>query len=132
MQATQQSRDEDHDFGAQSTPTPCLPTITPSIIDRLEAYSILPPNHAKLEERVLGLVEQLFITWYEMSDDESRRAAIPYLFGTDDDLRQAMLAIVPLYFDPLFFDEQIPTPELITLALTAHAKWRGWLDSTRC
>jgi hypothetical protein len=113
------------------TPT-SIPGITPSILDRLAAYSILPPGHETMQERELGLIEQLFITWYEMTDDESRRASIPYLFGTQDEVRRTLLAIVPLYFDPLFFDEHTPTRELVTLALAAHTKWRAWLDGSRC
>lgn len=77
------------------------------------------------------MVEELFITWFEMTDDESRRATIPYLFKGDEEARRTLLAIVPLYFDPLFFDELTPTRELITLALATHRKWRTWMDESR-
>ena len=111
-----------------STP---LPAITPSVADRLAAYAILPPHHGALDEQTLTLVEELFITWFEMTDDNSRRATLPYLFDGDDAMRRTLLAIVPLYFDPLFFDELTPTQDLITLALAAHRKWRAWLDESR-
>lgn len=105
---------------------------TPSVVDRLAAYSILPPGHESMDARVLALVEQLFFTWYELGDDTSRRAAIPYLFPTDAELRQTLLALVPLYFDASFFDDKTPTRDLVAVALVAHAKWRRWLDGSRC
>lgn len=114
-----------------STPTP-VPHITPSILDRLAAYAILPPGHEAMSQETLVLLEQVFVTWYEMHDDASRRATIPYLFTTDAELRTTLLAVVPLYFDPLFFDELTPTRDLVTLALAAHEKWRAWLDGSRC
>ena len=40
-----------------------------------------------------------------------------------------MLAIVPLYYDVMFFDERTPTRDLVEIALVAHAKWRRWLTS---
>lgn len=116
----------------ENTPTFDLPATTPSVVDRLEAYGLLPPSHRDIPERALVLLEQLFVTWYELGNDPSRRAALPYLFATDDDLRATLLAVVPLYHDPLFFDELTPTRELTEIALLAHAKWRAWLDGTRC
>ncbi len=103
---------------------------SPSVADRLEAYGILPPG-GTCDERVLALIEQLFVTWYEMDDDASRRAAVPYLFATERDLRAVLLAVVPLYYDSLFFDERTPTRDLVEITLVAHRKWRRWLDSTR-
>jgi len=98
-----------------------------SILQRLEAYRILPPAHDRLDDRVLELVEQLFVTWFELGDDGSRRAAVSYLFASECDLRATILAIVPLYYDALFFDDFTPTRDLIEIALVAHAKWRRWL-----
>jgi hypothetical protein len=103
------------------------------IVERLEKYAILPPMHTRLSERTLEQIEQLFVTWYELGDDGSRRAALSYVFGTDAEARAALLAIVPLYYDSLFFDELTPTRDLVEIALVAHARWRRWLspDVTR-
>jgi len=94
---------------------------------RLEAYGILPPSHEVLSQQTLEQVEQLFMTWYELEDDGSRRAAVSYVFATEADVRRALLAIVPLYYDTMFFDDRTPTHELVEIALVAHAKWRRWL-----
>ncbi len=99
-----------------------------ALLQRLEAYRILPPQHGHLPEHVLELVEQLFVTWFELQDDGSRRAAISYLFATEAQVRAAILAIVPLYYDAMFFDDFTPTRDLVEIALVAHAKWRRWLS----
>ncbi len=98
-----------------------------AIVERLEAYRILPPSHTLLSEHTLEQVEQLFVTWFELKDDGSRRSAISYLFGNESEVRTALLAIVPLYYDSMFFDERTPTRDLVEIALVAHAKWRRWL-----
>ena len=98
-----------------------------AILGRLEAYRILPPNHGHLPVIVLELIEQLFVTWFELHDDGSRRAAVSYVFSTEAEVRATLLAIVPLYYDTMFFDEWTPTKELVEIALVAHAKWRRWL-----
>ncbi len=103
---------------------------TPSLVERLHTYGILPPGHERIREDILVLVEQVFVTWYELTDDESRRRALRYLIGNETELRLTLLAIVPLYFDPLYFDERTPTRELIEIVLVAHRKWRAWLDHT--
>ena len=100
------------------------------LVERLDAYRILPPEHASLPPLVLEHVEQLFITWFELADDGSRRSALSYLFSNDDEVRATLLAIVPLYYDTLFFDERTPTRDLIEISLVAHAKWRRWLTAS--
>lgn len=115
----------------RETATTSIRATSSSVADRLAAYAILPPHHDALDDRTLAMVEELFITWFEMTDDESRRATIPYLFKGDEEARRTLLAIVPLYFDPLFFDDLTPTRELITLALATHRKWRTWMDESR-
>ncbi len=110
---------DDHDLA------PVLPRT--AVLQRLEQYRILPPAHDRLPTQTLELIEQLFVTWFELSDDASRRAAISYLFATEADVRAALLAIVPLHYDSMFFDERTPTRDLVELALMAHAKWRRWL-----
>jgi hypothetical protein len=99
-----------------------------AVLERLEQYRILPPAHDRLPTHTLELIEQLFVTWFELSDDASRRAAVSYVFATEAELRAAVLAIVPLHYDSLFFDEHTPTRDLVELALLAHAKWRAWLS----
>jgi len=106
------------------------PAPTPSLVERLHAYGILPPGHENIREETLVLVEQIFVTWYELGDDDSRRRALRYLIGTEAELRTTLFAIVPLYFDPLYFDERTPTRDLVELVLVAHRKWRAWLDSS--
>jgi hypothetical protein len=101
--------------------------MTDTLIARLDAYGILPPSHDLLDEQTLEQIEHLFSTWYELEDDGSRRAAISYVFGTEGEVRKTLLAIVPLYYDTLFFDERTPTRDLVDIALVAHAKWRRWL-----
>jgi hypothetical protein len=108
---------------------PTQPPPSPSIIERLDGYRLLPLQHASLPERLLLSIEQVFLTWYELADDRARRAALPYLLGTEADVRAVLLAIVPLYYDDRFFDEWTPTRELIEIVLMAHAKWRRWLAS---
>lgn len=98
-----------------------------AVVERLEAYRILPPSHTLLTESTLEQIEQLFVTWFELQDDGSRRSAISYLFGNESEVRTALLAIVPLYYDSMFFDERTPTRDLVEIALVAHAKWRRWL-----
>ena len=100
------------------------------IRERLDAYSILPPNHEILSVRTLEQIDQLFTTWYELSDDGSRRAALSYVFPTESEVRSALLSIVPLYYDTLFFDDRTPTKDLVEIALVAHAKWRRWLAAS--
>jgi len=104
------------------------PPRTP-VLQRLEQYRILPPAHDRLPTRTLEQIEQLFTTWFELSDDDSRRTALPYIFADEGQLRAAVLAIVPLYYDIMFFDERTPTRDLVEIALVAHAKWRRWLTS---
>ena len=101
-----------------------------AVLDRLEQYRILPPNHDRLPANALEQIEQLFVTWYELEDDASRRSSMSYLFATEQEVRAALLAIVPLYYDPLFFDERTPTRDLVEIALVAHAKWRRWLNAS--
>jgi len=108
-----------------------LPAASPSVVERLRSYGILPPDHARLPAHVLARVEQLFVTWYELADDEARRAALHYLLATEADVRSVMLAISPIYYDRMFFDEKTPTKTLVDLALIAHGKWRRWLEATR-
>jgi galactose-1-phosphate uridylyltransferase len=100
-----------------------------AVLDRLEQYRILPPNHDRLPTNTLEQIEQLFVTWYELSDDASRRAALSYVLPTENETRAALLAIVPLYYDVMFFDERTPTRDLVEIALVAHAKWRRWLSA---
>jgi hypothetical protein len=100
----------------------------PSIVERLETYGILPPHHANLPERVLEQVEELFVAWYGASDDDVRRAILKGMFPTEADVRRVLLAVVPIYFDTLFFDECVPTRDLVSLVLVGHAKWRRWLS----
>src|SRR3954447_7185766 len=100
-----------------------------AVLDRLEQYRILPPNHDRLPTNALEQIEQLFVTWYELSDDASRRAALSYVFATESDTRAVLLAIVPIYYDVMFFDDRTPTRDLVEIALVAHAKWRRWLSA---
>ena len=100
-----------------------------AVLERLEQYRILPPGHDRLPTHTLEQIEQLFTTWYELADDESRRTAVAYVFAEERELRAALLALVPLYYDTLFFDERTPTRDLLEIALVAHAKWRRWLTS---
>lgn len=99
------------------------------LVTRLEQYHILPPSHDRLPTRALEQIEHLFVTWFELHDDDSRRAALSYLFPTEHDLRATLFSIVPLYYDALFFDERTPTRDLVEIALVAHTKWRRWLIS---
>ncbi len=136
MQSTEHRAFEDDDALVHSEPGERIteaphPPPTPSLVERLHAYGILPPGHEHIREDVLVLVEQVFVTWYELADDESRRRALRYLIGNETELRLTLLAIVPLYFDPLYFDERTPTRELIEIVLIAHRKWRAWLDGSR-
>ncbi len=101
--------------------------VTPTA-HRLEAYGILPPNHRSLPERVLTGVEEIFFKWYELPDDDARREALSSLLPNERELRRALLAIVPLYHDPRFFDDATPTTSLVEVALVAHAKWRRTLE----
>lgn len=111
------------------------PSVTPSgiqitragILERLAAYDILPPRAERLSDSVLDGVEQVFVTCAELVDDDSRRRALPMIFGSEGELRAALLAIVPIYYDELFFDERTPTRDLVELTLIAHAKWRKHL-----
>jgi len=91
---------------------------------RLAAYGILPRNHALLSEVHLDRIEQLFVMWLELVDDVSRRRALGMLFASDIELREAVLPIVPLFFDALFFDDRTPTRDLVDLVLHAHRNWR--------
>ena len=99
-----------------------------AVAERLERYRILPPGHDRMPTRTLEQIEQLFTTWFELSDDASRRTALSYVFEGEESLRAALLSIVPLYYDTLFFDERTPTRDLVEIALVAHAKWRRWLS----
>jgi hypothetical protein len=101
-----------------------------AVLDRLEQYRILPPNHDRLPTNALEQIEQLFTTWFELGDDVSRRAALSYVFASEREMRAALMSIVPLYYDPLFFDERTPTRDLVEIALVAHAKWRRWLSAS--
>ena len=107
-----------------------LPVASPSVVERLRAYGILPPDYARLSGHVLARVEQLFVTWYELADDDARRAALRYVLASEADVRRVLLAIAPIYHDRMFFDEETPTKSLIEIALIAHAKWRRWLEDT--
>ena len=127
MQNTESQELEAIDL-VQSEPGLRLAAPTPTVIERLHAYGILPPGHEKMSEATLVLVEQIFVTWYELADDDSRRRALRYLIGTEQELRATLLAVIPLYFDPLYFDELTPTRDLVELVLVAHRKWRAWLD----
>ncbi len=133
MLTSESIQEQPHDFDLSSEnldegmPPPPSGSLRSALVQRLESYRILPPSHTLLSERTLDHIEQLFVTWFELTDDGSRRAAISYLFSTDAEVRTALLAIVPLYYDSLFFDERTPTHDLIEIALVAHAKWRRWL-----
>lgn len=98
---------------------------------RLAAYGLLPRNHERLSDSQLDRIEQLFVVWLELVDDVSRRRALGVLFASDIELREAVLPVVPLFFDALFFDEWTPTRDLVDLALHAHRNWRrrlGYVD----
>jgi len=109
---------------------PAPGAVRSALVQRLEQYRILPPAWDRMPTRALEQIEQLFVTWFELQDDGSRRAALSYVFSTEDDARAALLAIVPIYYDALFFDERTPTRDLVEIALVAHAKWRRWLTSS--
>jgi hypothetical protein len=104
-------------------------TQPPAVVERLRNYQILPPQHAKLPERVLSRVEELFASWYGLGNDEERRAILPDLLGSEAEIREILLAVVPIYFDSFFFDEKMPTRDLVDLVLIGHGKWRRWLAS---
>ena len=120
---------EDFDLSSEHLDDDAEPTALPrtAVLQRLEQYRILPPNHDRLPTHLLEQIEQLFVTWFELGDDGSRRAAVSYVFASEAELRAALLALVPLYYDALFFDERTPTRDLLEIALVAHAKWRRWL-----
>ncbi|CAN5484921.1 hypothetical protein BH09MYX1_BH09MYX1_68150 [soil metagenome] len=103
-------------------------TTRAGITERLSTYSILPPRAEHMSDDVLDGVEQVFVTCAELVDDDSRRRAIPLLFAGEAAMRDSLLAIVPIFYDELFFDERTPTRDLIELALIAHAKWRKQLQ----
>jgi hypothetical protein len=107
------------------------PRSSPSVVERLRARGILPKGHERIPPNTLQLVEHLFVAWHELDDDRARRLALRTLIGTEAERRAALLAIVPLYFDPFYFDDRTPTPDLVELALIAHRKWRAWLSRTR-
>ena len=115
----------------QSHPEIHLPQRSPSIIERLHSYGILPLGHERIPPDVLLRIEQVFVTWHELDDDRARRLALHTLIGTEVELRATLLAIAPLYFDPFYFDDKTPTHDLIELALVAHRKWRNWLARSR-
>jgi hypothetical protein len=118
---------EDFDLSSEHLDDePAAPPRT-ALLQRLEQYRILPPTHDRMPTNLLEQIEQLFVTWFELGDDGSRRAAVSYLFATEAELRAALFAIVPLYYDELFFDERTPTRDLLEIVLVAHAKWRRWL-----
>ena len=111
-----------------ATPAPSGIQVTRAgILERLAAYDILPPRADRLSDAVLDGVEQVFVTCAELIDDDSRRRALPMIFGSKRELRAALLAIVPIYYDELFFDERTPTRDLVELTWIAHAKWRKHL-----
>ena len=85
------------------------------------------PTPSILEQRI----EQLFITWNELDDDRARKLALRTLIGSEAELRSVLLALVPLYFDPFYFDEKTPTHDLVEIALVAHRKWRTWRARSR-
>jgi hypothetical protein len=104
-----------------------LPIPSPSVAERLRAYGILVPAHARLPERVLAGVEQLFATWAVLGRDDERRDALTRLFPGEAHARAVLQAVVPIYHDAAFFDERTPTRSLVEIALVAHSKWRRWL-----
>ena len=112
----------------QSQPEIGAPPARPSVVERLRSQGILPAGHESIPPDVLVLVEQLFVTWHELDNDRARRLALHTLIGTEHELRAVLLAIVPLYFDPFYFDQQTPTRDLIELGLVAHKKWRAALE----
>ena len=117
-----------------STPPPATSGVYDTragLLERLSAYSILPPRAERLSDEVLDGVEQVFVTCAELVDDDSRRRALPMLFGGERELRAALLAIVPIFYDELFFDERTPTRDLVELTLIAHTKWRRQLRLTQ-
>lgn len=95
-----------------------------AIVQRLSSYAILPPNAPRLSDETLDGIEQVFVTLAELVDDDSRRRALPLLFQGETQLRGTLLAIVPIFYDELFFDTRTPTRDLVELILIAHAKWR--------
>jgi hypothetical protein len=132
MTMTGSTQEEHYDLANErlderATEAPLQVPSRAAIVERLEAYRILPPSHTLLGEHTLEQIEQLFVTWFELQDDASRRSAISYLFAGESEVRTALLAIVPLYYDSMFFDERTPTRDLVEIALVAHAKWRRWL-----
>lgn len=126
----------DDDFLEERDPWPSAPAAAASgiqntragIVERLTAYSILPPHADTLSDDVLDGVEQVFVTCAELVDDDSRRRALQMIFGNEREKRAALLAIVPIFYDALFFDERTPTRDLVELTLIAHAKWRRSLQ----
>jgi hypothetical protein len=129
-ESTHQESEQNYDFDLSSSRLDETDQHTRSrsdVVSRLDDYRILPPSHTLLSERTLDQIEQLFVTWFELADDGSRRAAVSYIFGNEAEVRKGLLAIVPLYYDSLFFDERTPTKDLIEIALVAHSKWRRWL-----
>lgn len=115
----------------QSHPDIRVPPARPSVVERLRTQGILPRGYESIPPDVLVLVEQIFITWYELDSDRTRRLALHTLIGTEHELRAVFLAIVPLYFDPFYFDQKTPTRDLIELGLVAHKKWRTALELAR-
>jgi hypothetical protein len=85
-------------------------------------------GHETIPEETLGLVEQLFVTWRALDDDRARRLVLRTLFGTEAHVRAVLLAVVPIYFDPFYFDARTSTHDLVELALVAHRKWRTWRE----
>jgi hypothetical protein len=112
----------------QSQPEIRVPPARPSVVERLRSQGILPAGHESIAPAVLVLVEQIFVTWYELDNDRTRKLALHTLIGTEWELRATLLAIVPLYFDPYYFDHETPTSDLVELALVAHKKWRMALE----
>ncbi len=112
----------------QSHPEIRLPPPRPSVVERLRSQGILPAGFEAIPEETLVLVEQLFITWHELDDDRARRLALGTLFGAEAHVRAVLLAVVPIYFDPFYFDARTPTRDLVELALVAHRKWRTWRE----
>ena len=112
----------------QSHPDIRVPPPRPSVVERLKSQGILPAGHERMSEETLQDVEQLFITWHELDDDRARRLALTTLFGSETTIRAVLLALVPIYFDPFYFDDKTPTHDLVELALVAHRKWRTWRE----
>jgi hypothetical protein len=69
------------------------------VIDRLQAIQRLPPRHADLSTPILLSIDSMYAELLELSTDEAREESIRDSFPNEQQLTQALLALIEL-LDP--------------------------------